>query len=119
MYLNKAPAKSCSCLSALLLLIAFMALKPDNLGGVTLRLLGVGGGIPISVTLKDVRPSDSPVLTVRGCLILETGSQFAIHETQNPADCHSSAVSANRSAPPRPTFAGVDVYPMTDVVRLS
>ena len=82
-----------------ILLLGMVLLFPVNIGAVTFRLMGIGGGIPISAIIRvSDTSSDRPkTLRVQGCLVMWLGSQLSI---QSPVDvrrgiahCHFSPLT--------------------------
>jgi hypothetical protein len=71
---------------------------PSWIGGITLRVLGIGGGIPVSLAFdKDVRAANGKTTRyVAGCLILAIGDQIWLEHVGRPEDCHLSRLLNSR-----------------------
>jgi hypothetical protein len=69
-----------------LLAAGIMWLGPGYLGGKALRFLGLGGGLPIDVTLK----SDA-LHQVHGCLVLSAGNQVIVMSEDADRSCSSAS----------------------------
>jgi hypothetical protein len=81
-----------------ILLTPMILLFPVNVGAVTFRLMGIGGGIPISAVARLPDDSlDNNLRRVQGCLVMWLGNQLSI---QIPLDmkrgivhCHFSPLT--------------------------
>jgi hypothetical protein len=114
-------------LSFLFMAVAFCLYYPAYIGAKTLRLMGIGGGIPVLLHIR----SGSPVLQaaeqreVAGCLILNIGSQIIIRPTlaPPPVQCdHANTLvpqaRANSEGSARPMYSGISLIPSTQVVLI-
>jgi hypothetical protein len=87
-------------------------------GGLSLRILGIGGGLPREVTLRtyEVTSGGPLIRTLNGCVLIKTGDEIAIHPTLSPSECQLTRVLhdsfANRSQ------WAVEVYPASMVVQV-
>jgi hypothetical protein len=95
-------------------------------GGVALQALGVGGGIPISLTLTPTGPStnkDAPVQTELGCLILRSGSETIIRPLNKPtqATCtlHWSDLFGSKGNKIPPRFSEVEAIPNSRILQIN
>lgn len=84
---------------AFLVVVIVFLFAPVNLGAVTLRLIGVGGGLPISAVVKlfDESSGVQKTVHIKGCLVMWLGNQLSI---QTPMDaqrginhCHFSPLT--------------------------
>jgi hypothetical protein len=92
------------------------------LGGLTLRYMGVGGGIPVSIRVKNYGRTGtvSGVDEMTGCLVLMTGGDVLIRPTDRILDCtlHSQfMIEQSRSS--IQTYSRVERYARADVLRVS
>ena len=89
-----------------------ITIKPGSavLGGVTLRVFGVGGGIPIVVTLRrTLDGSNAGVKIFNGCLVLWIGDEITLAE-KHDRKCHLIARSGTvRSNDSVATFQASDI----------
>jgi hypothetical protein len=90
------------------------------LGGVTLRLLGVGGNLPISLVVRSIEPNqiEAKAKEVTGCLILQTGQQVILRPAHTAGACRLQASLLGEVATARP-HSGVTVYSTEDVLSIS
>ncbi len=103
-----------------LMMIAFIFFPgPAYVGGVTLRALGLGGGLPITIFLKS-----NPSNAVIGCLVLSTGNQMIVTNSGcSKKDCSSVAPRLKSATTPgsgqsaKKIAASAVAYERSDVLR--
>ena len=113
-----APQTTIAVSVLMLFLIISIPLGLPMYGGLSLRMLGIGGGIAREVTLRSYDAGNGhPVIkTVSGCLLIRTGDEIAIHPTSRPKDCqltqflHDSFTNRDRW--------DVEVYPASTIVEI-
>jgi hypothetical protein len=93
------------------------------LGGATLKALGLGGGIPVTIRVKVVPPnrSDAVAIDQSGCLLLALGADvyFAPKAISKKSDCHTEPNSLlHPSAWPLP-YEQCIRYARTDVLSIT
>ncbi len=100
-----------------------MVLSGPRLGGITLRALGYGGGLPISLVARLAEPGSLtvPAERIDGCLLLATGSQMSI---LHPIDkrvtlpqCHFRPLTPHLVGG-HPVATRVDTIPRDDVLDI-
>ncbi len=92
------------------------------LGGLTLRYIGVSGGIPVSIRVKAYGRTGtvSGVDEVTGCLVLMTGGDVLIRPTDRILDCKlHPQIMGEQSLRPIATYSRVERYARADVLRVS
>ena len=109
----------------LFLAFVFVIYAPGYAGGLALRVLGIGGGIPISLTIMTIQPGTQETVarTKTGCLIIKSGSEVIIKTTDNvaPKTCNPS-IFANlsmESASRIQMFSQVEVFPTSQVIQIN
>jgi hypothetical protein len=83
---------------ALVVILYVIAISPVSVGATPFRLMGIGGGIPISAMVRVVDKSSGElqIRRMEGCLVLSFGNQVSI---QSPSDagsqihCHLSPLT--------------------------
>ncbi len=109
----------------LFLAFMFIIYAPAYAGGLALRVLGIGGGIPISVTIKTMQPgTQETVAKIKtGCLIIKSGSEIIIRTTDNmaPKSCNPSIFinPSMESAGRIPMFSQVEVFPTSQIIQIN
>ena len=105
-----------------LTVLAFIGPGLPFLGGASLRLLGIGGSIPVMARIKSYGKSGtvSGAEEIQGCLILMTGTDLLIHPTNKRGDCklHPMFIPHVQKGTAS-TYSLVDRYPSSDVLRIS
>lgn len=97
-------------------------LGPSVMGAMTLRGLGVGGGIPATFHLKGAVAFNRHIKgrEFQGCLILLTSSQVVLRELHHPEGRLTCSLgSLWHQVTPRTTFSHADIYLRSDVTRIS
>jgi hypothetical protein len=92
------------------------------LGGLTLRYIGVGGDIPVSIRVKTYNRTGavSGVDDVTGCLVLMMGGDVLIRSTPRVLDCRlHPQLMGGQSLATIETYSRVERYARADVVRIS
>lgn len=109
----------------LFLALMFVIYAPGYAGGLALRVLGIGGGIPISLTIKTMQPGTQETVakTKTGCLIIKSGSEIIIRTTDNiaPKTCNPS-IFANismESIGRIQMFSQVEVFPISQIIQIN
>ncbi len=96
---------------------------PEYWGGATLKSLGIGGEIPVTLLVKtlEIGKTEEISLQVPGCLILLTGNQVLIRPTADIATCSLRSKVRTPFAIPEvsPPFKGLESYNRADVLRIS
>jgi hypothetical protein len=69
-----------------------------SVGGATLRLMGIGGGIPIAALVRfpEVSSGTPPLRRIQGCLVMWLGNQISIQIPQDSSPisyCHLSPLT--------------------------
>ena len=113
--------------SATMILVVPMAVwSPSSVGAMTLRMVGVGGGIPVSILLAPLPGAkpDVEMLETR-CLILNSGSQVIFRPRMQPASvsCDDSrapflATFPAKSSPIPGIFSSIDIVPAARVLEI-
>ena len=97
-------------------------LFPRSVGAGTLRLLGAGGGLPVSVLLAPAPGiANQPALPECGCLILNAGSQVVLlpKSLAGPAPCADAQAPFSMKQGRAPTmFSKVELLPAVRVLRI-
>jgi hypothetical protein len=107
-------------LAGVLILLAFFTFGPSVLGAMTLRALGIGGGLPAEFLIQQAEDGHQIDLEpVRGCLILMTAAQIILHRTGHKQDCNLDSSLWAESGKEVPAFASAEVYLRSDVKRIS
>ena len=108
----------------LLLAFLFAIYFPSYSGGLALRVLGMGGGIPISIVVKTMLPGSKDIVAVvkPGCLILKSAFEVIVKSDDNPTlgTCHaglSELLQTSNQIRPQ-IFNQVDVFPFSQVVQV-
>jgi hypothetical protein len=115
-YAKDVKQTSALALPALILLFC-VVIQPGSsfLGGLTLRYLGVGGALPVSLIIKG---SGDTTRQVKGCLVVLLSGQASIVQTENPEkNCHLTRSGALDSSPVQ--NRRVDTYQRSDLLTLS
>ena len=113
----------------LLILLPFATLlfaiyAPSYFGGLSLRILGIGGGIPISLITKTMPPGSKDMIASvkRGCLVLKTATEIVVKpdDKPTPEKCHLQLFpSSDDESQSRPTvFNQVEVYPFSQIIQI-
>lgn len=94
---------------------------PGALGKRTLHILGIGGGIPIKILLKTMKPESKDIIaqTVQGCLILNVGSRLILQPLDAPSEETCSLEYPLNEIGYRNIYKGVEVISSVDVIRVS
>ena len=104
---------------ALLLVILIAYFEPFYAGRTTLRVLGIGGGIPVEVLQKYQAPGSNVIVgrIIRGCLLLNSGSKVAmrVKEGKEKIDCQNET---NINGAYNSMYHGVEVISGSDVVYI-
>jgi hypothetical protein len=108
----------------LLILIVLSGIWPGLgfLGGLTLRYVGIGGGIPVSIRVRTYGRTGtvSGVEEISGCLVLMTGGDVLIRPTPRILDCQlRPQFEHGQSLTSIATYSRVERYARVDVVRVS
>lgn len=111
----------------LLLFIAFMfaVYAPSYAGGLALRVLGIGGGIPISVTVRTMLPGTQDTLakSKTGCLIIKSGSEMILKPLDHPTSeiCNPPIfVTLLKTNYDRiPMYSQVEVIPVLQIIQVN
>lgn len=108
---------------AVYLLLFAALLQPYSIGAFTLRLLGVGGGLPISIALENQSEADAAD-TKHACLVLNSGSQIILAPEQSGSTpCagsrapFSTQLSLKPSSSPSP-LPSLEILPMARVRQI-
>ncbi len=105
---------------ALIVVVAVMLMSALRLGGLALRALGFGGGIPISL-VANVRDAQGAARAIRfdGCLALWTGAQVTVLRPLHPGPqrlpCHFNPRTPT-NADGQPIATSLDTINRTDVL---
>jgi len=102
----------------------FLLVNPSYFGGIALRMIGIGGGIPTTIEFKS--ESHAPLSYVSGCLIIKLGNEVSILRMCHPSQksCFISFSSSGdglgeevdtKSQNDRPA---PETYPLRGVFRL-
>ncbi len=106
----------------ILLIITFVWPGSGFLGGLTLRYIGIGGTIPVSIRVKTYARTEgiSGVDEITGCLVLMTGGDVLIRPTEQKLDCklHPQSMTG-QTLNLIQTYSRVERYPRADVLRVS
>jgi hypothetical protein len=88
-------------------------------GALTLRMLGVGGGIPREVTLRTIDPTSgsSVIMKTQGCVLIKTGDEIAIHPNAHFDECELARLLRDSSTD-RDGWT-VDAYPASQIIQIS
>ena len=106
----------------LTLVVLYMVPGLGFLGGLTLRYLGIGGAIPVSIRVKAYGRTGtvSGVDEMTGCLVLMTGGDVLIRPTGQILDCKlHPQLMGGQSLRPIATYSRVERYARADVLRVS
>ncbi len=109
----------------LALALIFAIFNPSFAGSLSLRVLGIGGGIPISITVKTMVPGFQVTsATIKtGCLIIRSGSEFVIRTIESPTldKCriHLRADYPDSKGVNVPTFKQVEVFPSSQILQIN
>jgi len=91
------------------------------LGGLALRFLGIGGGVPVRMLVKteELGTAQTIAKDVKGCLILATGSVVLISPVDHREECHLKASFGVgvQASPGR--YDTVERYALSDVLKFS
>lgn len=89
-------------------------------GAASLRVLGIGGGLPREIALRtiDAGSGTSVIKVITGCLLLRAGGEVAIHPESDPKSCTLSYVLHHDDTSQKPPWR-VDTYSDVDILRLS
>ncbi len=104
------------------LVFGFLFLWPGApfLGGLVLRMLGMGGEIPVSIIVKATPPGDSQpkAIELSGCLVIAMGGDVLLKPTTDITDCklHWKFGFANESE--FATYKTVERYSRSDIVKI-
>ena len=113
--------KSGAACMVMLLFFLLQTGSVSSFGAISLRWLGIGGGIPCDITLRTFDPpSGQPVVNVeRGCLLMTTGNEVALHPDKNAAAgaCALGQVLGHKNDTASPW--SVDIYPQSEIVKIS
>ena len=84
-------------IAMLMWIIPFVIAIPAKTGGFLLRSLGVGGGLPASIILKESSRKGDDALNqpIHGCLILTAGTQIVFSIAKSAAECQSKVERKN------------------------
>jgi hypothetical protein len=125
---NIALAKFAAILIATLLGLALL-FQPSLVGALALRMMGFGGGMPVSMLVRSVDTEGRPQFFVtRGCLAFNVGGQIVIEEFPKNVE-----ISVNLSENCRPRywlsnpspeeyhkiFCNLSIYPRSEVAIIS
>jgi hypothetical protein len=107
-----------------MMMLIFFLLQTGGLssfGAISLRMLGIGGGIPCEITLRTFDPSSGQrvVSVERGCLLITTGNEVALHPAKNAVAgaCALAQVLGHRND--TASRWSVDIYPQSEIVKIS
>jgi hypothetical protein len=111
--------QTAAILTVPMILVWCIPFGPSIFGAMTLRLLGIGGGVPRTITLleKGVEGSQPVVKTVHGCVLIAAGSQVVLHPENNPSACTVPALLSGASM--NSLQWKVDIYPQSEVIKES
>ena len=114
-----------TALALYVMIVVFLSIMWPGLGvlgGSSLRYMGIGGNIPVSIRVKTYGRTGavSGVDEITGCLILMTGSDVLIRPTQRVLDCklHPQFMGGQSFATVE-TYSRIERYMRADVVRVS
>jgi len=112
--------KSLSVMAFALLIFLGLYVGPSFLGAITLRMFGIGGGIPKTIIVKKGGNGSGPVTleTIQGCLIIMTGSQFTFYPTSVMGDCDLRSDLWSKAVA-HPGSVSVKTYLRSDVWQVS
>jgi hypothetical protein len=103
-----------------LILIEMLMFGPSFAGRIVLRELGIGGGIPVKLLIRTMRPGGSNVTAdnVRGCLILNLGGRVILRPLEKPTRelCAEPIAGAQQQ---RTELKGLHVYSSSDVIEMT
>lgn len=109
----------------LLTILALALYFPSFTGSLALRVLGIGGGIPISIAVKS-ELQNAPTITKVGCLIIRSGNELIMRTTAGPTpptldECrvHLFAGYENSKGSQIPTFKQVEVFPASQLIQIN
>ncbi len=109
-------------ISAVMMVVLPMLLGWGNCGGLALRFIGIGGGVPVSIKVRTYSGTGIPsgIEEVTGCLILMTAGDVLIRSTARIADCKLHwQLMGGQSLAQIGTYSRVERYIRGDVVRIS
>ena len=101
---------------------AVMLMSAPRLGGLALRVLGYGGGIPISLVARVMdAPAKPATERINGCLVLWTGAQITVLRPLAPGKtlptCHFNPRTPN-DAHGQPIATSLDTITRADVLDI-
>jgi hypothetical protein len=106
-------------------LIPFLVifLYPSNWGGLALRVLGIGGDLPVSLSIRETPRGGSVAIArqVSGCLVLATNADIYLRQDIPRRECHLRGQYETFLHKAAPTFAyhGLMRYARADVLTIS
>ena len=100
---------------------------PSYAGGIALRLLGIGGGFPISITVKSMPVGRQETVAVNkvGCLIIRSSSEIIVKtfdkRVPTVEDCVPSLLPGIGGSGPSPAsmFSQVEVFPNSQLLQIN
>ncbi len=107
---------------AFLMVISILWPGLGFVGGSTLRYIGIGGGIPVSIRVRSYGRTGtvSGTYEMTGCLLLMTGGDVLIRPTVKSFDCKLHPHFMNGAGLTSiETYSRVERYPRADVLRVS
>jgi hypothetical protein len=109
------PMTTIIVLSFLLFWIISVPLGLSMYGALSLRWLGIGGGLAREITIRsyDTLTGNPIIKVVRGCVLIKTGDEIAIHPASSPSECQLSRFLHNSIEPEW----RVNVYPTSAIIE--
>ena len=113
-------SKTTVILIVMLLFTSVMILGPSTCAAISLRSIGVGGGVPSSLLIRSVDAERGRLTTntITGCMIMSTSSQIAVYETQRKEECLLTFILSDRPVPLE-SYSLVSVYSRSDILKIS
>lgn len=102
---------------------AFFKPGPGYVGGMSLQLLGIGGHLPVTVTIKEAQGSQPSNLetSIHGCLILNTGNTIIVHpmEFEKKEKCRRVIRGMSQNSDHPELLHDALIIPISNVSRIS
>ena len=105
-----------------LLVVVFLS-WPSFWGGVSLRALGLGGNVPVTLLIKapDEGSDKTIARSIQGCLVLVSNNEVLIRPTTSEDKCSLKKLVSFPSGNPKTVepYGCIDRYLRSDVIRFS
>jgi len=111
------PLTTISILGIILFLVISVPLGVPMYSGLSLRILCIGGGIGRELTIRgyDTVTGNPAMKIVKGCVLLKTGDEIAIHPVASRSECQLARF-IHDSMEHRPEWQ-VSVYPVSALIE--